>query len=205
MAFREREQAALLPLPPRPWELVTWARAKVHADCHLQADGSRYSVPYRFVGQHLDVRLGAQTVEIYQGATLVTSHVRRVRGVATRDDHYPEAAQAFLRATPEACRARAHAIGAATETLVADLLATSTRQHLREVQALLRLADQHPDERLEAACRRALDAGDGRYRTVRGILERGAAPEPVEGAAPSAAGAFLRGAAALLRAALEGM
>jgi hypothetical protein len=184
--------------------LVTWARAKVHADCHLQADGSRYSVPYRFVGQHLDVRLGAQMVEIYQGATLVTSHVRRTRGASTRLDHYPEAAQAYLRATPEVCQARAQQVGKAAATLVADLLATSTRHHLREVQALLRLADHHPNEQIDAACRRALDAGDGRYRTVRGILERGAAPEPMEGGAPTTVGAFLRGAAALVRAALEG-
>lgn len=205
VAFREREQAALLPLPPRPWELVSWTRAKVHADCHLQAAGARYSVPYRFVGQHLDVRLGAKTVEIYQGASLVTSHVRRVRGVATREDHYPEAAQAYLRATPETCQARARQVGAATATLVADLLATSTRHHLREVQALLRLAERHPPEHVDAACRRALDAGDGRYRTVRGILERGGvAPEPAGGMAPLAVGAFLRGAAALLRAAMEG-
>ena len=143
-------------------------------------------------------------VEIYQGASLVTSHVRRVRGVATREDHYPEAAQAFLRATPEVCQARARQVGKAAATLVADLLATSTRHHLREVQALLRLADHHPPEQLDAACQRALDAGDGRYRTVRGILERGAAPEMVEGPAPTTVGAFLRGAAALVRAALEG-
>ena len=68
----------------------------------------------------------------------------------------------------------------------------------REVQALLRLAERYGSDRLEQACRRALDAGDGRYRTVRGLLERDleavggatgaaeAAPEATTGAAPAA-------------------
>ena len=52
-------------------------------------------------------------------------------------------------------------------------------------------------ERLERACHRASAAGDGRYRTVRGILARDLdrldpEPEPP----PPAAGAYLRGPAA---------
>ena len=47
---------------------------------------------------------------------------------------------------------------------------------------------------MERACQRALEAGDGRYRTVRGILERcleGIADE--EAPQPRATRAFLRG------------
>ena len=67
------------------------------------------------------------------------------------------------------------------------------------MQALLRLRERYPLERLERACARAVTAGDGRYRTVRGILERdldGLAPEPEP--VPQAAGAFLRGPAAFV-------
>jgi hypothetical protein len=70
------------------------------------------------------------------------------------------------------------------------------------VQALLRLTERYPPERLERACRRATAAGDGRYRTVRGILERGLdrvpAPAPPP---PVTAPAYLRGAAAFVAAA----
>lgn len=193
-AFLAREQGALLALPPRPWELVTWTTAKVHPDCHLQAGGARYSVPYRYVGRRLDVRLGRDLAEIYDGAALITSHVRRYQGRATRLEHYPEAGQAFLRATPQACLRQAQAVGPAVEALVRDLLTVHALHHLREVQALLRLADRYDCERLERACWRALDAGDGRYRTVRGILERGFDLLPAEEQSPlRAVGAFLRG------------
>ena len=206
-AFLAREQAALLPLPPRPWEPVTWGSAKVQRDCRVRAGGAPYSVPHAYVGRRLDVRLGRATVEVYDGPELVTSHVRRDDGGALRLEHYPEAVQAFLRATPPVCRARARAVGPATGELVTALLEPYALHHLREVQALLRLADRYGGARLEGACRRALDAGDGRLRTVRGLLERGleaAAPEAPAPAVLHQVGAFLRGPAAFARVLFEG-
>ena len=203
-AFLAREQQALLPLPPKPWELVTWTTAKVHPDCHLQVSCARYSVPYCYVGRRLDVRLGRNTVEVYDGPTLITTYLRRHQGRSTRLEHYPEGARAFLRATPQACLRQARGIGPATETLVTALLTTHALHHLREVQAILRLADRYDPGRLERACQRALDAGDGRYRTVRGILERGfdlLAPEEIP--PPQAVGAFLHGPETLALAAGE--
>jgi hypothetical protein len=213
--FLAREQAALLPLPPRPWEPVTWRTVKVQADCRLRVGGAPYSVPHPYVGRRLDVRLGRATVEIYDGADVVATHMRQDDRGATRLEHYPAPTQAFLRATPPVCRERAHAIGPATAELVTARLEPYALHHLREVQAVLRLADRYGKERLEQACRQALAVGDGRYRTVRGLLERDLEaasledqPEGPEGrearedATPSVlqqVGAFLRGPAAFAR------
>jgi transposase len=198
-AFLEREQKAMLVLPPKPWEKATWTTAKVHPDCHLQALGARYSVPYRYVGKRLDVRLGQKTVEVYDGAELVTSHVRRERGRETKLEHYPEAGQAFLRASPQACLRQAQAIGPFTFALVEERLKVHALHNLREAQAILRLAERYEPARLERACQRARDAGDGRYRTIRGVLERGydlVEPDEEETPAAASAAAFLRGPAA---------
>jgi hypothetical protein len=136
-------------------------------------------------------------VQIYDGATLVTTHARQAQGRVTRLDHYPEAGRAFLQGTPAASLRRAQAVGPATARLVAALLDAPTLTRLREVHALLRLTERYPPERLERACARASSVGDGRYRTVRGILERdldsvALDPEP----RGQAGGAFLRGPAA---------
>ena len=48
----------MLPLPTTPFEIVTWAQAKVARDCHVQVQSSFYSIPWRYVGQTLDVRDG---------------------------------------------------------------------------------------------------------------------------------------------------
>lgn len=202
--FRTREQPALLPLPPQPWEPVTWTRARVQADCHLVVLGVAYSVPFQYVGQDLEVRLGRTLVAIYQGTTRITTHARRERGRATRLEHYPEAGRAFLQATPQACLAQAEALGPAVHQLVTALLSSHTRHHLREVQALLRLADRYDAPRLDRTCRLALEAGDGRYRTVRGLLEREIDRLEPDTAPPSKAGAFLRGPAAFAAAGREG-
>lgn len=204
-AFRAREQAALQPLPERPWELASWTTAVLHADCHLRAGAAGYSAPYEHVGRRLEVRLGERTVAIYDGATLLTTHARQpAGGRATRVEHYPPAGQAHLAQGPAVCRERAAAIGPATGALVAGRLTPYTLGRLREARALLRLAEAYPPARLEAACRLALDDGDGRYRTVRGILEReldrAPAPDPPP---PVTAPAYLRGPAAF--AAAEGV
>lgn len=222
-AFAQREQARLQPLPSAPWELATWTSAIVQADCHLCVARAHYSVPYRYVGQRLEVRLGERIVSIYDGATLVTSHVRQLRGRATRLEHYPPGGQAFLRATPQVCQQRAQAVGPATTRLVDALLAPRLLHLLRETQAILRLTERHEPMQVEAACAQALAAGDGRYRTVRRLVEQGVkvggmvvdlvtAASAVDPTAPRAQsdrhsrqpGAYLRGPEALLPAGLPG-
>ena len=202
VAFQQREAAALRPLPPQPWEQAVWTSALVGPDCHLRAGNVAYSVPFKHVNRRLEVRLGARTVQIYDGAILLTTHARQAQGRVTRLDHYPEAGRAFLHGTPAASLRRAQEVGAATAARVAALLAEPTLTRLRDVHALLRLTDRYPRERLERACARATAVGDGRYRTVRGILERdldslALEPDPP----PQPTGAFLRGPAAFARAA----
>ena len=139
-------------------------------------------------------------------AELVATYLRRYQGRSTRMEHYPEPAQAFLRASPQACLRKAESIGPATHQLVRELLLDHALHHLRQAQGVLRLVDRFGVERLERACQRALDAGDGRYRTVRGILERGAdqlQPDDELPAALRQIGAFLRGPAAFARSLLE--
>lgn len=46
--FRQEEQAALRPLPDRPYEQTLWQRAKVHQDTHICFEGKLYSVPWRW-------------------------------------------------------------------------------------------------------------------------------------------------------------
>ena len=69
---------------------------------------------------------------------------------------------------------------------------------LRSAQGILGLADKHGPARLEAACARAITAGDPSYRTIKGILAAGlerepAPPPPGDGGAA----AFLHGPALL--------
>ena len=64
-------------------------------------------------------------------------------------------------------------LGEHVKSLVEGLLEVNALYRLRQAQGVVRLADKHGAERLDAACRRAIEIGDPEYRTVKGILVAG--------------------------------
>lgn len=58
---------------------------------------------------------------------------------------------------------------------------------------MIGLADKHPAERLNAACRRAIEVGDPTYRTVKGILAAGTETDTTIEPEPPVAPAHLHG------------
>ena len=103
---------------------------------------------------------------------------------------------AFHMRTPAWCRHQAAGIGPACEQVIAELLTDNALYRLRAAQGIIGLADKHDPSRLEAACAKALAAGDPSYRTVKGILAAGAERDTLPAAAgDGGASAFLRGPA----------
>lgn len=180
--FLEAEASALMPLPREPFELVEVRQAKVHRDCHIEIAGAYYSVPFKYVGQSLEVYLFERVVQIYNGLELVVTHERATRKGhrITRIEHYPPEKSIYLSRPREYCRRRAYAIGPKCGDAVSTLLETRPLDNLRAVQGIIGLADKYGDKRLEAACGRALYYGDGRYRRIRDILKAGLDMHPLE-------------------------
>ena len=86
---------------------------------------------------------------------------------------------------------------AAIARLVCGLLAEQALHRLRSAQGIIRLADTHGAQRLEAACALALEVGDPAYRTVKGILAAGRERLEEEPAPVPAGPAHLHGPATL--------
>ena len=193
--FLAVEATALLPLPPERFELATWSRPKVSPDCHVKAAGVLYSVPWRLIGRHVDARVTATTVEVFVDGRLVKTHRRIAKGRQTDWADYPPEKVAFFMRTPTWCRRRASELGAHVTVVVAELLTDNALHHLRAAQGVIGLADRHGADRLDDACRRALDVGDPTYRTIKGILTT-APSDPTPLAAVSTP-AHLHGAARL--------
>jgi transposase len=188
--FEQVEHAALRPLPPVPFELVTWQQVKLHRDCHIVFDNAYYSAPYRFVGETLWVRATARSVEIHREFERLVIHSRAARPGerVTLLTHLPPEKVVGLTLTPSACLERAHAIGPATGEVVMQLLAERPVDRLRAVHRLLARAEKDDPARLERACARALAFGEVSLRTIENMLKTGiadqacaGAPEPVPG------------------------
>lgn len=174
-AFAERESLALQPLPePRP-EQVTWAKAKLHPDCHISFEKSFYSAPYRLVGTILQVRAGERVIELYRDDHLVAVHARAERPgtFRTNTEHYPPEKAAHLEKTAAWCNAQAAAVGPYCVAFVTELLGDRVVDRLRAAQGVFGLAKRYGRPRLEAACARALSYENIRHKTVKDILEKG--------------------------------
>ena len=194
--FDAVEKDALRPLPAEPFVLATWATAKIGPDIHAQVDRVLYSVPWQHIGKTADVRLTATMVQFFIGGQLVKTHPRKARGKQTDFGDYPPEKIAFHMRTPAWCRKQAAGIGPACEQVIGELLADNALYRLRAAQGVIGLADRHDPSRLEAACAKAITAGDPSYRTVKGILAAGAErDQPPAAAGDGGAAAFLRGPA----------
>lgn len=86
------EAPLLGPLPSEAFDTARLLRPRVDAKARVCVRQSFYSVPARYAGRRLTVRLGATTVEVLDGARVVAAHDRavgRYTEVLTLD-HYLE-------------------------------------------------------------------------------------------------------------------
>jgi hypothetical protein len=195
--FAAEEAGVLLRLPQLPFELASWSRPAAGPDAHAKVGHTLYSLPYRLIGTRLDARATGTAVEFYLDGTLVKTHPFQARGRRTDWADLPEQKVGFFMRTPVWCRGQAALVGPACDTLVGELLSVNALFRLRQAQGVLRLGQRHGDARLEAACARALQAGDPSYRTVKGILAAGTEHEAFQLPLPGIdVPAWLRGPAA---------
>ncbi len=169
-AFESLDQPALGPLPAHPYEFAEWTRAHVDPDCHIVVEDGFYSVPHQLCGRKLDVRLTDSVVEVFFNRARVALHPRGEG--KTLPEHLPPGYRAYLEWSPEYAIAQAAAIGPAVHELVSAILAVHHPQQFRSAQGVLALGRHFSPERLESACRHALDHGLRSRRSVHDILTR---------------------------------
>ena len=173
--FEQVERPVLKPLPPEPFVVGAWSKAKVNLDYHVAVDGHFYSVPHALVHKRVEVFATPATVAIFHRGERVASHPRSgAKGRhSTLTPHMPKAHQAIAQRTPDRLRAEAAAIGAATALYVDKLLGgrAHPEQGFRSCLGILRLAASHGRPNLEAACQRALTAGALSSRYVERLLK----------------------------------
>ncbi len=187
--FEELERSALRPLPGQRFTYAEWTRVKVSIDYHVQVDHAYYSVPFRLVGEHLDARCAAATVELFQRGERVAAHARAVRRGQYRTDaaHMPSAHRQHRDWSPSRLIAWAAKVGPSTAALVEAILADRPHpeQGYRSCLGIMRLARGYGAERLEAAAARALAARARSYKHVESILKHGLDRLPARTTAPS--------------------
>jgi transposase len=190
--FIRLDQPALRPLPDQPFVFAEWKLARVNIDYHVELEGHYYSVPHPLVGEQVELRFTAGTLEVYCRGDRVASHPRhgpehRLPGRhSTKPSHMPKAHQKHLAWTPSRLIHWGESVGSATGELVTAILADRPHpeQGYRSCLGILRLGKQYGNDRLEAACARAHGVGARSYRHVEAILKNGLDRVASEGAKP---------------------
>jgi hypothetical protein len=74
------EADALRALPGEPFDISVVTGHRVDRKSRVSVRGCLYSVPSAHVGKRLDVRVGAETVDVLDGAVVVARHARALKG-----------------------------------------------------------------------------------------------------------------------------
>ena len=181
--FVEMDKPALQPLPVAPYEMAYWKKVTVHLDYHVEVEGHYYSVPYTLVKKQLEVRYTKTSVECLYRNQRVASHLRnqsRGRHTTIRE-HMPPKHQKYSEWTPERFTRWAAKIGPQTRVLTETLLVQRAhpQQAYRTLLGILRLGKSYGEQRLEAACDRALHINALSYRSIESILKNGLDKKPL--------------------------
>ena len=181
--FETLDQPALKPLPDDDYEFAQWRRAKPGIDYHVQVGKRFYSVPHALVGQWLDLRITANTLEVMHKGKRVASHARQAPGrYSTQPEHMPKSHRAHRDWSPGRFMNWAADIGPCTLQVVKQQL--QDRPHpehgYRACLGLLNLSRRYDRQRLEKACERALAIHSASYQSITSILKQGLDQQPLE-------------------------
>lgn len=186
LAEVNRAIAALLAdLNARPFKkLPGWKKARVSIDYHIEVDRHYYSVPHSLTGRDVEVRMTVKTIECFHQGKRVASHVNATGDPLTRTvssrystlvEHMPKSHQAHREWSPGRLLSWGTSIGVHTHQVVRHLLESKPHPEMgyRACLGLIRLARMFGQQRLEAACTRAVSTRAMTYKSVCNILKSG--------------------------------
>jgi len=193
--FERLDRPALKALPLEPFVYSEWKTARLNIDYHAEIDHHYYSAPYPLVHEQVEARMTATTIELFHKGERVASHVRSyLQGRhTTNPEHMPKSHREHREWSPSRILHWAATIGPKTREL-AEAILTERRhpeQGYRSCLGILRLGKRYGNERLEAACARAVAVRARSYRHVESMLKNGldrlpspAEPTDAEGTTP---------------------
>ena len=197
MVFRDEERQALAPWDGEPYEVTHWRTAKVQPDHHVACQYALYSVPSSLCppGQRVEIGLGSKLVRIYHRGRLLKLHPRQPRGGRSTDAaDYPAELTPYTLRAPDRIKRNAAEYGPAVVDFAQRLFdGPLPWAKVRQGHKLIRMGQRYTPERLDAACRRALDVDLIDVRRVERILVQALEEEAVpQLPLPIPAGRFAR-------------
>lgn len=177
--FLEIEKDALKPLPIEKYELRDYKVATVQKNCHVlySCDKNYYSVPNSYIGKKVKLVLTQSVVEIYHNQSRIALHPRSRKAYhyVTVKEHMPVSHTYNTEWSPEYFITWAEKVGPWVKDCIKNILDKKQypEQSYKSCVGILNLATKIGKERLNMACKRALNYDAVGYNQIKNILERG--------------------------------
>jgi len=175
--FERVEKDTLSPLPKERYTVRHFKRLKAHINYHiyLSEDRHYYSLPYRYRGKEVLLAYSDKVVEIFYNHIRIAWHYRdrEPGGYTTVKDHMPSAHQVIADWNPQRLVNQASQVGEAVSRVVEQVLARKQHpeQGFKACQGIIRLADRFSKERLDQACKKAIELDYYSYRGIENMLK----------------------------------
>ena len=169
-------------MPSLPFAPKKVATLTVQRNYHVQLreDFLYYSVPYLYVGKKVKILYDNRVVEVYYDNSRIALHIRKPhsKSYTTLAEHMPPNHQRMQQIkgwNKEDLLAQAVRMGTYTAQAAGLMLENSIyiEQNYKACFGMLKLEKIYTVQRLEAACKRALQGTRVNYTMIKNILEKG--------------------------------
>lgn len=175
--FQSVERSYLKPLPNEAYELKDYKRAKVQkmGYVYFSPDKSYYSVPYRYIGKSTQIHYTYSCVEVYYNNERIALHKRNpANGIyITNKSHLSSSHQAYSDWSPDYFKQKAVKHGNHVLAFVEGVLSQGDYPETayKRSMGVIQLQRTYGSQRLNNACKRAIEAGTFSYHRLKNILK----------------------------------
>jgi transposase len=174
--FHEIEKACLIPLPKYAYRMCLRKKAKVSSNSHVSTGKCYYSVPYKYIGEEVELNVFEDDLEIYHNHEKLCTHTvikGKVGQYSTDSLHMPPNSNAFGEWNSTRYLNWAKQKGKYVHQVILKHFERTNveQQKYKTVHNILKLADNYGNSRLELACQYALELnGCPSYQNLKMIL-----------------------------------
>lgn len=170
--FLEVESGALKNLPPLSYEVETISETTVRKDGHIRFQNKYYSLDEKYIGRYVTVLGNSEMISIYCNGNLIETHPRITDPYQSKSTK-PCHRKPWERSLEDNSlyRKRAANLGENVEKLIVAILKQGEGFiDTRKVWGILSLDKSYPKDKIDAACKMAIEMDSIGYRSVKQIL-----------------------------------
>ena len=177
--FVSTERSYLTPLPPSPYQVRQYRRAKVQkmGFVYHSEDRHYYSVPYRYIGKDVEVQYTESVVEIFYHQERIATHKRshQIGAYSVQENHLSSAHKSYSEWSLTYFQQKAQRMGPFTQKYVTKLILQYKYPELGYKQAMgvIHLHRGYSSTRVEKACERCLAREHITFTMVQDMLQSG--------------------------------